>query len=61
MNAKEDKMVTELICEVIESLIREIESQGMDYVTTTSLRKFIQNMETNTKVVGKVYKGKVDV
>ncbi len=57
----EDKMISILICGVIESLIREIESQGMDYVTTTSLRKFIHNIETNRKVVGKIYRGKVDV
>ena len=45
---------------IIEELIQEIESQGKDSVTTLELRKFIHNMETNTKVIDKQYKGKID-
>lgn len=62
MTIDEDKkMTTELISAVIEALIRELEMQGKDTVTTAHLRKFIHNMETNKKVVGKVYRGKIDV
>jgi len=50
-------MVNNLLIGIIENLIEEVESQGMTYVTTDTLRKFIHNIETNTKVVGKVYKG----
>lgn len=61
MNAEEEnKMMNEFISIVIEELIREIEMQGRDVVTTTELRKFIHNMETNTRVTGKVYGGKID-
>jgi len=56
-----EKMLNELMILIIENLIEEIESQGMTYVTTTSLRKFTHNIETNTKVIGKIYRGKVDV
>lgn len=40
---------------MIESLIREIETTGRTSVTTIELRKFIHNIETNTKVTGKKY------
>ena len=40
---------------MIESLIREIERTDRTYVTTTELRKFIHNIETNTKITGKKY------
>jgi len=40
---------------IIENLIKELEAQGKDYVTTTTLRKFLHNLETDTKVVGKKY------
>jgi len=50
-----DEKLKEVITTFVEGLIRELEKQGKDYCTTTDLRKFIQNMETNTKVIGKKY------
>lgn len=62
MITDEDKYIAnQYIVMIIENLIREMELQGRDFVTTTELRKFLHNMETNTKVVGKVYRGKIDV
>lgn len=62
MISDEDKYIAnQYIVMIIENLIREMELQGRDFVTTTELRKFLHNMETNTKVVGKVYRGKIDV
>lgn len=62
MITDEDKYIAnQYIVMIIENLIREMELQGRDFVTTTELRKFLHNMETNTEVVGKVYRGKVDV
>ncbi len=55
MNKEFEKHLKEVFMLMIESLIREIERTDRTYVTTTELRKFIHNIETNTKVTGKKY------
>ncbi len=55
LNKEFEKQLKEVFMLMLESLIREIERTGRTYVTTTELRKFIQNIETNTKVTGKKY------
>ena len=49
------KEVMDFTVIVMENLIRELERQGKTTVSVTSLRKFIQNVETNTVVTGKKY------
>ena len=55
MNKEFEKQLKEVLILMIESLIREVERQGRTNVTTVELRKFIHNIETNTKVTGKKY------
>lgn len=60
MITEERKIAIELTSKAIKSLIKELEIRGRDFVTTAELRKYIHNMETDTRI-GKVYRGKVDV
>lgn len=55
MNKEFEKQLKEVLILVIEGLIREMEGLGRTSVTTTDLRKFIHNIETDTKVTGKKY------
>ena len=54
------EVITEFLILFIENLIKDIELQGATSITTNDLRKFIQNIETNKKVIGKRYEGKID-
>ena len=60
LSEQSKKSIIELTIMIIEGMIKDIETQGGNSITTNDLRKFIHNMETDTKVIGKTYGGKID-
>lgn len=52
---EQNQVYDAMILVVIRNLIKEIESQGKNFVTIDTLKEFIHNIETNTPVFGKKY------